>query len=100
MSWSISSCSISLSTSADPTTAADQLFRLAPPQTLQTPVLANLAGERDVSIVCVVHSDDPAGQAMAGAFKVAFEQKGGAVRRTVTLGEGDTAELLDGCIGS
>jgi ABC-type branched-subunit amino acid transport system substrate-binding protein len=90
---------LSLSTTADPNTADDFLFRLAPPATLQAPVLANLAVEREIGVICVVHSDDPAGQAMATAFKTAFEHKGGAVRQVFALASGDEGDLLAECIG-
>ena len=90
---------LSLSSTADPNTADDHLFRLAPPATLQAPVLANLAGEREIGVICVVHSDDPAAQAMATAFKTAFEHKGGAVRQVFALAGGDETDLLAECIG-
>jgi hypothetical protein len=90
---------LSLSTTPDPTTADDHLYRLAAPQTLQAAVLANIAREREIGVVCVVHSDDPAGQAMSAAFRTAFEHKDGAVRQEGRLGTAPVADLLADCIG-
>ena len=71
----------------DPTTKGG-FFRLAPSQTLQTAVLANLALEAGAPSVCVLAEGD-VGQAMASAFGSTLAYKNGLARKTETFAAGD-----------
>ncbi|MEX0683846.1 MAG: ABC transporter substrate-binding protein [Dehalococcoidia bacterium] len=89
---------IALSTAATlPTDPAAFLIRTRAANTLQVAVDANLALESEVDVVCVLHGSDPESQAMAEAFKAAFEHKEGGVRALVAVADGAD---LTACLGS
>ena len=73
------------------------LIRTRAAQSLQAPLLANLALEAEADLVCVLYEDNAEHKAMAEAFRAAFEYKEGGVR--VVMAAGDDADVA-ACVGN
>ena len=80
---------------------SSNFFRIAPPQALQMPVLANLMLEQGPTVACVLYEAGDAGEEMAAAFQAALEYKQGAVRGSESFeaGQDDLSSLISDCIG-
>ena len=90
---------LSLSGAASLVGVHETVKNIAPPETLQTAAIANLALEREADVVCVLYEDTPYGNAMAAAFRIAIEHKNGAVRFQEGFSKADVGALLDECLG-
>ncbi len=79
--------------------AGGGFIRMTPPETLQTAVLANLAGEMQPGVACVLY-ESGVGDALAASFQAAMEHKGGTVRENLAYAAGDDlGELVNKCLG-
>jgi ABC-type branched-subunit amino acid transport system substrate-binding protein len=81
--------------------AGGNVFRGLSSDALQAPPLANLALEDGVQTMCVIHEAGAEYEALANAFKDAFEHKGGGVRALVELSaDGALEGDLEACLGA
>lgn len=84
-----------------PLTEGGPVVRAIAGDVLQAPPLANLALEAEVEVVCVILEPGVANEALAIAFKEAFEHKGGAVRLIVEVrDDGVSEDALSLCLGA
>ncbi len=88
------------SSPALPLEAGGQIFRGAMSESLEAPPLANIALEDEATVVCVIFGPDAGNEALASAFRDAFEQKGGGARLVIELGDGEAAGgAISACLG-
>lgn len=80
-----------------PIDANEGFWRVAPSGLLETPVLANLAVEADLGSACVLYEGNANDEALAKAFKAAFEYKEGGVRALVEVKDETD---LQACLGT
>jgi ABC-type branched-subunit amino acid transport system substrate-binding protein len=80
-----------------PVNAGEGFWRVVATGLLETPVLANLAVEAEIGVVCILYEGNADDLTLAQAFKAAFEYKEGAVRALVEVADGVD---LTACLGS
>ena len=89
------------SSSALPLAAGGRIFRGAMSESLEAPPLANVALEDEATVVCVIFEPGADNEALANAFREAFELKGGGARLVVELGDDDAAGgAISACLGT
>lgn len=93
---------ISLTSSpALPLTAGGQTFRGTMSESLEAPPLANVALEDEETVACVIFETGAQNEALANAFRDAFELKGGGVRLVTELSAGDASRsAISACLGT
>ena len=89
------------SSPALPLEAGGQIFRGAMSESLEAPPLANVTLEDDITVVCVIFEPGAGNEALANAFREAFELKGGGARLVIELSGGEAAGgAILACLGT
>lgn len=89
------------SSPALPLEAGGQIFRGAMSESLEAPPLANVTLEDEITVVCVIFEPGAGNEALANAFREAFELKGGGARLVIELSGGEAAGgAILACLGT